>query len=175
MDTCSTCWIFCIGNHTQYNITVHVVISTEILQNYRVIADFCSITWNARSLMGRYQQLRARRVLIVIQIKYVPLRTRRALSLYKVYGDRASGSQQNIIDSVNILLALSWWYNIFLKYSLHYRATFRRVAGRRALALSWCVYNILLKYNEEIYFLQHSKYFQPIYTLQGHITKKKAA
>ena len=42
-----------------------------------------------RSLFGgsAYRQLRARRALL--QVKDVPLRTRRALLLYKVYGDSA--------------------------------------------------------------------------------------
>ena len=56
-------------------------------------------------MLEAYRQLRARRALMMF--KDAPLRTRRALSLYKVYGDSAllvlSGTSLN---SVNALLAL---------------------------------------------------------------------
>ena len=60
-----------------------------------------------------YRQLRARRVLL--QFKDVPLRTKRALLLYKVYGDSAllvlNGT--SLIRN-NALLALNWRYIPFL-------------------------------------------------------------
>ena len=60
-------------------------------------------------MLEAYRQLRARRALVMF--KDAPLRTRRALSLYKVYGDSAllvlSGTSLN---SVNALLALSRRY-----------------------------------------------------------------
>ena len=56
-----------------------------------------------------YRQLRARRMLL--QIKDVPLRTRRALLLYKVYGNSAllvlNGTS---LICNNTLLALNWRY-----------------------------------------------------------------
>ena len=56
-----------------------------------------------------YRQLRARRALILF--KDVPLRTRRALSLYKVCGDSALLVLNGILlNSVNALLALSQQY-----------------------------------------------------------------
>ena len=67
--------------------------------------SFKVIPWSLKVLC---RQLRARRVLLVS--RYVPLRTRRALSLYTVYGDGAllvlSGTSLN---SGSTLLALSWW------------------------------------------------------------------
>ena len=57
-----------------------------------------------------YRQLRARRALL--KWKNVPLRTRRALLLYKVYGDSALlVLNGNSLICNNALLALNWRYN----------------------------------------------------------------
>ena len=60
-----------------------------------------------KSLSLQYRRLRARRALL--QLKDVPLRTRRALSLYKVVGDSAllvlNGTS---LSCNNALLALNW-------------------------------------------------------------------
>ena len=54
-------------------------------------------------------QLRARRVLL--QFSDVPLRTRRGLSLYKVYGDSTLlVLSRTPLNSINALLVPSWWY-----------------------------------------------------------------
>ena len=57
-----------------------------------------------------YHQLRARRALMMF--KHVPLRTRRALSLYKVYGNSALlVLNRTSLNSINTLLALSRRYS----------------------------------------------------------------
>ena len=49
-----------------------------------------------------------------ISIYYVPLRTRRALSLYKVYGDSAVlVLKETSLNSVNALLVFSWQYFLY--------------------------------------------------------------
>ena len=64
------------------------------------------------NISQRYRQLRARRALL--QIKAVPLRTRRALLLYKVNSSSAllvlNGTS---LSCINALLALSWRYVLY--------------------------------------------------------------
>ena len=54
-----------------------------------------------------YRQLRVRRALSIF--KDVLLRSRRVLSLYKVYGDSAILVLNKTLNSVRALLALNWW------------------------------------------------------------------
>ena len=68
----------------------------HIGENYRS-EDIMHLNGETGKNKWVYRQLRARRALL--QLKDVPLRTRRALLLYKVNGNsHPSGSQQNIFD-----------------------------------------------------------------------------
>ena len=76
--------------------------------------------FNIRALIKHYQfeieltfrQLRARKALM--QFKDVPLRARRALSLYKVHGDSALLVLNGIsLNNINALLALSRRFDAF--------------------------------------------------------------
>ena len=65
-------------------------------------------------------QLRPRRALM--QFKYIPLRTRRALALYKVYRDSARlVLNGTLLNSINALLALSRQYKTYIKQGCDYQ------------------------------------------------------
>ena len=79
---------------------------------------------------GAYRQLRARRALSII-FKHIPLRTRRALSLYNVFDDSARlVLNVTSLNSDSRLLALDWRYVVssVLPVSRH-RATSHRWGG----------------------------------------------
>ena len=85
--------------------------STNYKSNPTQMCCFWLITWFVlhHQRLLTYRQLRARRALL--QCKDVPLRTRRALLLYKVYGNSAllvlNGTSLNCN---NALLARNWQY-----------------------------------------------------------------
>ena len=72
--------------------------------------DRCPRIWQKSCRIKFHQanhQLRGRKALL--QFKDVPLRTRRALSLYKVYGNSALlVLNETSLNSINTLLALNW-------------------------------------------------------------------
>ena len=78
-------WQFC-GLRGCYGIYVPLFFA-EIALRGSLIRD--RFTWRCDRGIGWYRQLRARRALMQCSIKDVPLRTRKVLFLYKVYGDSA--------------------------------------------------------------------------------------
>ena len=73
-------------------------LKTDVLTAYKNVWEYC--------FFANFDPLRARRALKMF--KDVPLRTRRALLLYRVYGDSALVVLNlTSLNSVNALLALS--------------------------------------------------------------------
>ena len=94
---------------TEYTITVSAIISgnttdyTPVVQKTRMYQQN-TLLWNEE-----FRQLRARRALALFTD--VPLRTRRAVSLYNVYGVSALlVLNETSLSSVTNLFALTWWF-----------------------------------------------------------------
>ena len=69
-------------------------------------------TGNCFICMFTFHQLRARRALV--QLKDIPLRTRKALPLYRVHGDSALlVLNRTPLNCNNTLLALNWRFVLF--------------------------------------------------------------
>ena len=103
---CNACYMLChLQNYTFNNVSMYLLL---VLCMY-IVCAYVHVQSIQFCVHITLHQLRTRRALL--QSKDVPLRTRRELRLYKVYGDSALlALNRTSLNCSNALLALNWWY-----------------------------------------------------------------